>query len=80
MRVFTVFVTALVMGSATLPAFADNATNTSDVTRICESARLTDIERRECRAMVKAAASDEAREEVLRTFAERIGGAVTGAR
>ena len=60
------------MSAAALPAFADNAS--SNATRVCESARLTDLERRECRAMYKAAADDDAREAVLRTFAERING------
>jgi hypothetical protein len=68
----TALIMGLVMGSASLPAFADNAS--TDATRICESARLTDLERRECRAMYKAATNGDAREAVLRSFAERISG------
>jgi len=60
-------------------AFADvAATAPNDIARICESARLSDLERRECRAMFKNAADQTAREAVLRTFLERINGPVAG--
>ena len=55
--------------SAGMPA------NSSDLARICESARLTDLERRECRAMFKSADDDTARQAAYRTFVERIAGA-----
>ena len=48
--------------------------NANDLARICESARLTDLERRECRAMFKAANDDGARLTAYRTFDERING------
>jgi len=41
---------------------------------ICESARLTDIERRECRAMFKAASNETALVAAFQTFDERING------
>jgi len=50
--------------------------SSKELTRICESARLTDLERRECRAMFKTAASDSDRAAAYRTFYERINGAL----
>lgn len=46
----------------------------SELARICESARLTDIERRECRAAFKTAESAGARQEAYALFFERING------
>ena len=62
-------------------AFADSAiestpASSKDLARICESARLTDIERRECRAMFKTAETDADRMAAFRTFDERINGSL----
>lgn len=79
MRFIAVVVAALVvggaMGFATASTFAENTPD--DMTRICESARLRDLERRECRAMFKAASDQARREAVFRTFDERINGSAT---
>lgn len=64
-----------VMGFTTASTFAENTPD--DMARICESARLNDLERRECRAMFKAAPDQSRREAVFRTFEERINGPAT---
>jgi hypothetical protein len=56
------------------PAFAENTGNANHLARICESARLTDVERRECRAMFKLATDDAGRQAAFAVFHERING------
>jgi len=68
------FVPLLALLLLALPASADAPANSDPLGRICESARLTDIERRECRAAFKNAQGQSAREAVVRTFHERING------
>ena len=46
----------------------------SEFARICESARLTDVERRECRAAFKTAVNADARQDAYEVFYERING------
>jgi hypothetical protein len=59
---------------STAPAFAENTGSATELARICESARLTDVERRECRAMFKLATDDAARQAAHAVFNERING------
>ena len=51
-----------------------SATTQQDLAGICDSARLTDLERRECRAQFKSATDDAKRMSVYRIFDERING------
>jgi hypothetical protein len=67
-------VTGLVVGLIATSAFADN----KDLVRICDSARLSATERKDCRAQFKAAADDAARLAAFRTFDEKINGSATG--
>jgi len=67
----------------TAPAYAEvlgetTPANAKDLAHICESARLTDIERRECRAMFKNAETETERLAAFRTFGERIYGTSEG--
>ncbi len=71
---FTVVAAALVAGLITTSAFADN----KDLVRICDSARLSATERKDCRAQFKAATDDAARLAAFRTFDEKINGSATG--
>jgi predicted DsbA family dithiol-disulfide isomerase len=85
-KVFAVrmlFVTAaLLVGLGSAPAFADELTEgvfeaplkIKELSMICESARLTDMERRECRAMFKNATSDDKMLVAYKVFDERING------
>ena len=75
----TFIVAALVAGLFAPAAFAEETAEVSSAkfqerVRICESARLTDMERRECRAMFKTASSDEKMLVAYRVFDERING------
>ena len=72
-------VAALAAGLFAPAAFAEETTQVSpakfqEMVRICESARLTDMERRECRAMFKTASSDEKMLVAYRVVDERING------
>jgi len=63
----------------TAPAFAEGTTtpaNAQTLSMICESGRLTDVERRECRALFKSANSETALVAAHRVFRERINGPV----
>jgi len=74
-RHLIVFAVAALLAST---AFAETTASVSlSQTRICESARLSDLERRECRAMFKNASDDAARAVAYRVFYERINGPVT---
>ncbi len=80
MRV-SVLTSALILAAGLYAAAAEvgldsTPASSKELTRICESARLTDLERRECRAMFKTAASDSDRAAAYRTFYERINGAL----
>jgi hypothetical protein len=68
---FVPLLAALVLAT---PAFADAGANAHDLGRICESARLSDLERRECSAMFKNAADEAARQAAVLVFHERING------
>ena len=75
MRHFVVLAFATLLAST---AFAETTPSVStNQTRICESARLSDLERRECRAMFKNASDDAARAVAYRVSYERINGPVT---
>lgn len=52
------------------------AATPSPYAQICDSARLRSVERADCHAQMKAAASDEARRDVFKTFDRRINGAL----
>ena len=59
----------------TSTAFADiTPSAANNAARICESARLSYLERRECRAMFKNAEDQAGREFATRVFYERING------
>lgn len=69
--VLAIALTALSVGYVSNSAFA---TTQRDLASICDSARLTDLERRECRARFKTATDEAARMSVYRIFDERING------
>jgi hypothetical protein len=71
---FKAVVTGLVVGMMATSAFAGN----KDLVRICDSARLSASERKECRAQFKAATDDAARLVAFRTFDEKINGSASG--
>lgn len=79
MRTFIVAI-SLFAGLAATPAFADEITSEGTLLKlkklmlIWESARLIDMERRECRAMLKTAETDEKMLVAYRVFDERING------
>ena len=64
----------LVVGLIATSAYANN----KDLVRICDSARLSASERKECRAQFKAATDDSARLVAFKTFDEKINGSATG--
>jgi hypothetical protein len=69
------FVTGIVLSVGfAAPSFAAQAAETKNYDHICESARLRAVERADCRAQMKAAASDETRRDVFRTFDVRANG------
>jgi hypothetical protein len=71
------FVLAAAATMLATTAFADvTATAPNDPSLLCKSACLTDLERREGRAMYKNARDKTAPDAVLRTFLERINGQV----
>jgi hypothetical protein len=81
LRMFVVRFTAIITGAVAvmgLVATSAFATSGNDLARICDSARLTATERKECAAQFKAASSAEARLAVYQTFDERINGAAAG--
>lgn len=57
-------------------AVASQAATPSPFAQICDSARLRSVERADCHARMKAAASDEARQDIFKTFDRRINGAL----
>jgi len=73
---------ALLVGLGSARVFADELTEgvfeaplkIQELSMICESARLTDMERRECRAMFKTATSDDKMLVAYKVFDERING------
>lgn len=71
---FKAVVTGLVVGFIATSAFA----GTKDLARICDSARLSASERKECRAQFKAATDDASRLAAFRAFDEKINGSATG--
>lgn len=72
------FLAASLFAATASPEVAGESTpaSSSDLARICESARLTDIERREYRAMFKTAETESDRVSAFHTFYERINGSV----
>jgi len=73
---FTAIVTGLVVGLLATSAFA----GPKDLVRICDSARLTASDRKECRAQFKAAKDDPSRLAAFRTFDEKINGSASGSK
>ncbi|MBX7199874.1 MAG: hypothetical protein K1X51_10955 [Rhodospirillaceae bacterium] len=67
------FVTSVVLS---VGFSAAQAATPSPYTQICDSARLRSVERADCRAQMKAAASDDVRRDVFKTFDRRINGAL----
>lgn len=63
----------LSIGSA---ALANQPTEKPAYTQICDSARLRAVERADCHAQMKAAANEEARRDIFRTFDRKINGAL----
>jgi hypothetical protein len=64
------------IASAEIGGNPSSAPKTAGLERICESARLTDVERRECRAAFKAADDAHDLQVAYETFRERIGSPV----
>ena len=56
--------------------FAAQAAESGNYGQICESSRLRAVERADCHAQMKAAASDEDRRDVFRTFNVKANGSL----
>jgi hypothetical protein len=70
-------VTSVVSGvAAAAPLNISWAATPSPYTQIWDSARLRSVERADCHAQMKAAASDEARRDVFKAFDRRINGSL----
>ncbi len=78
MRLHTVLAVAMTtLALGYLPNTASATSSTHDLAQICDSARLTELDRRECRAQFKTAADDAARLNAFKIFEERINGPIT---
>jgi hypothetical protein len=62
---------------ATLVATSAYAADTKSLRQICDSARLTNTDRKACRAEFKAATTDEARRAAFRAYDEKMNGLST---